>query len=340
MFESTRLIGNSHNNVRRIGLSLLAVALLSAVTACGNKDKASGSTSQTLARVDGQEITVHQLNEELARNNVPAGQKDAVSKKLLDGLVDRQLLDDAASKDKIDRDPNVMAAIDRAKAQIVAQAYLQKRLATVARPTKEDIDKYYADHPDFFAERKQYDLEQIVIHNKDFGAELKAMIAPAKSLDDVAAWLKNHHVEYSRSGFSRSTVDMMGALTKKLKEMRKDQLFAVQEPGENGATTIAAIKNVKDDPVKAEVADPQIGNFLLSQRNKEAAEAEVTRLRAAAKIEYLHKQAEPAVVTGATGTAGGAGTSAAAATSGADQSTAGQKQESTDEHVKRGMANL
>lgn len=304
------------------GLVLVLIATLGALTACGNKDKAAGGSGQALVRVDGQEITVHELNDELARSNVPAAQRDAASKKLLADLVDRQLLDNAAMKDKIDRDPNVMAAIERAKAQIIAQAYMQKRLNTVARPTKEEIDKYYADHPDFFAERKQYDLEQIVLHNKDFGADLKAMIAPNKSLDDIAAWLKDHHIEFSRSGFSRSTVDMVPALTKKLKDMRKGQLFALQESGDNGATTIAVIRSIKEDPARVDVADTQIGNFLLNQRNRESAEAEVTRLRAQAKIEYLHKQPDAPAETGAL------------------NPSDSPAKPTVEEHTKRGVADL
>ena len=112
-----------------------ALVLLTAagLSACGNKEKKAG---QALASVNGEEITVLQLNEELQRANVQAAQQEAASKQLLESLIDRQLLQNEAVKEKMDRDPKVVQAIERAKALIVAQAYMQKRIGTIARPTQ------------------------------------------------------------------------------------------------------------------------------------------------------------------------------------------------------------
>ena len=76
-----------------------------------------------------------QLNEELQRAGVTAAQQETASKQLLQVLIDRQLLQEAAAKENLDRDPKVMQAIDRAKSLIIAQAYLQKRVGSVAKPT-------------------------------------------------------------------------------------------------------------------------------------------------------------------------------------------------------------
>ena len=276
-------------------LTVIALALV-ALSACGSKEKSSG---QSLARVDGQEITISQLNEELARVNVPPAQRDAASKQLLESLIDRQLLQSQAAKDKVDRDPNVVQAIERAKAQIIAQAYTQKRLAKVGKPTKEDIDKYYLDHPDFFAERRIFEFDQLVIASKEMSTELKNIFGSAKSLDDVMAYLKAQKIEFVQNTSARSTVDLPAPLTAKLKTMRRGQVFALQE---GDSAVILSIKNIKLDPAKPATADPQIANFLMDQRNKEAATAEIARLRAAAKIEYLNKKADdkaPAAASGA-----------------------------------------
>ncbi|MET3120940.1 peptidyl-prolyl cis-trans isomerase C [Oxalobacteraceae bacterium GrIS 2.11] len=292
------------------------VLALCCLAACSKKDKVSDG--QSLARVDGQDVTVLQLNSELAQANVPAAQKDVASKKLLDSLIDRQLLEDQATKEKIDRDPVVVAAIERAKAQIIAQAYLQRRLAKVARPTKEEIDKYYLDHPEFFADKKTYEFDQVVLATKDFSPELKALMGSNKSIDDVAAWCKANHVEFVQTAATNSSVDMPPALVKKLREIRKGQLFALQQADRS---VIAVIRSVKNDPIKQEVAEQQIGGFLMNQRNKETAEAELTRLRAAAKIEYLNKNfAAPAVE--------------------AAPADAKQKKDGVDDHTKRGVADL
>jgi EpsD family peptidyl-prolyl cis-trans isomerase len=77
------------------------------------KEKKPG---QALASVNGDEITVLQLNEELQRAGVQAGQQEVASKRLLEGLIDRQLLVAEATKEKLDRDPKVVQAIERARA--------------------------------------------------------------------------------------------------------------------------------------------------------------------------------------------------------------------------------
>jgi hypothetical protein len=75
-----------------------------------------------------------------------------------------------------------------------------------------------------------------------------------------------------------------------------------------------AVNEVKDAPVTLAVASPQIEQFLVNKKNKEMASAELQRLRADAKIEYLNKSMMPDPKTSPTLPAGGAPTSAVAGT--------------------------
>jgi len=118
-------------NTRWSGVALVLLVAVG-LSACGGKEKRVG---QALASVNGEEITVLQLNDELQHANVPAVQQETASKQLLESLIDRQLLQNEAVKDKIDRDPKVVQAIERAKALIIAQAYMQKRIGAIAKPT-------------------------------------------------------------------------------------------------------------------------------------------------------------------------------------------------------------
>ena len=92
------------------------------LTAC-SKEKGGG---QSLARVNGEDITMLQVNDELAHANIPADQQQDASKKILESLIDRQVIVDEAMREKIDRSPGVLQAIARAKANIIEQAYLEK----------------------------------------------------------------------------------------------------------------------------------------------------------------------------------------------------------------------
>ncbi|WP_072787318.1 EpsD family peptidyl-prolyl cis-trans isomerase [Duganella sacchari] len=260
------------------GLLLMLLAL----AGCGKSHK----PGQALASVNGDEVTVLQLNEELQRANVPAQQQEAASKQLLESLIDRQLLQSEAAKEKLDRDPKVVQSIERAKALIIAQAYLQKHVAAPTKPTPAEINEYYSKNPLFFAGRKVLEMRQLVLASKDLSDELKAVLDASKSLDEVAAWMDAHKVEFSRSQLVRSTSDLPAEMSSKVLAMPKGQLFIVRE---GPRSVIIAVSDVKDAPMSEAAAAPQIEQFLLGQRNKAAAAAEMARLRSAAKIEYFNK---------------------------------------------------
>ncbi len=267
----------------------MALAMACVLAACGG-DK-SAKSGQALASVNGEEITALQLNEELQRSGVSAeqAQQPAVSKQLLESLVDRQLLVNEAGKEKLDRDPQVVRAVERAKALLIAQAYIQKKVGTVPPPTAAEVSAYYTAHPGFFAQRKMFDLRQLIIDG-DISGELKATIDNAKSLDEVAAYMDAHKIKYGRSQLARSSSDLPPELTTRLLAMKPGQLFLVKE---GTRSVLAVVTDVKEAPVTLETASQQIQQYLFTTKSKELASAEIKRLRDQAKIEYLNKAAAP-----------------------------------------------
>ncbi|GJJ04884.1 hypothetical protein RugamoR64_54220 [Duganella rhizosphaerae] len=295
----------------RAGVMLTALAALSA---CGEKEKKPG---QALASVNGEEITVLQLNEELQRSGVQAAQQEQAKRQLVESLIDRQLLLNEAAKDKLDRDPKVVQAVERAKALIIAQTYMQKRLGTPAKPTAAEVSAYFEQHPEFFSRRKQLDLRELVIATADMNDDLKAAMDAAKSLDEVAAWLDAHKVKFSRTQLSRTTAELPPELSARLLAMPKGQLFIIKE---GQRSLLISIAEVRDAAVTLEQSTAQIEQFLFNKKNKDAADAELARLRAAAKIEYLDKTLTP--VKAATPATPAAAPAAPAAADGAESANA------------------
>jgi len=294
--------------------ALCAVLVLAALLGgCGDKAKEK-KPGQALASVNGAELTVLQLNEELQRANVAAAQQEAASKQLLQVLIDRQLLQEAAARENLDRDPKVMQAIDRARSLIIAQAYLQKRIGNVPRPTPAEVEEYFNKNPAFFSDRKQFGMSEIIIAVGDLTPEVRAAADSAKSLDEVAVWLDAHKIKYGRTEITRSTADVPPALSAKLLGMPKGQLFVVKE---GPRAMFITVTDVKDAPVSLQAAAPQIEQFLMKRKNQEMAANELQRLRSTAKIEYLNKSMMPAPKSGAQ-PAGATGVPTAAAPVSAD----------------------
>lgn len=270
---------------KNLALLALLFVIATGLSACGNKDKKAG---QTLARVNGEDITVLQINDELRHANVQADQLENARKQLLESLIDRQLLIAEATRNKIDRTPDVMQSIERAKAQIIVQAYLQSIASKVVKPSKVEINDYYQKHPEFFSKRKEFDLKQIVIPNANFSDELKSAINSAKSLEDTAAWMDAHGVQYARGQVIRSTADLPANAVTKLLELPKGKMFLVSD-GDNKVLSVVAA--TRERPVTAANAELQIERYLTNQKYKEAADQEIAHLRSVAKIEYLNASA-------------------------------------------------
>ena len=270
-------------------LCAVLILVAASLSACGDKAKEK-KPGQALASVNGQEVTVLQLNEELQRAGVSAAQQDAASKQLLQVLIDRQLLQEAAARENLDRDPKVMQAIDRARALIIAQAYLQKRIGNVTKPTAAEVEDYYNKHPEFFSNRKQFSMNELVIPANDLTPEVRSAADSAKSLEEVAVWLDAHKIKYGRNQVTRSTADVPPQLSSKLLGMPKGQLFVVKE---GPRAMFISVAEVKDAPVSLQVASNQIEQFLVNRKNKELAAAELQRLRSTAKIDYLNKSMVP-----------------------------------------------
>ena len=302
---------NVQQRILTAGVILLTVAGLAACG--GDKQKKVG---QALASVNGEEITALQLNEELQRAGVPAAQQEAASKQLLEALIDRQVVENVALKEKIDRDPKVMQAVERAKALIISQAYMQKKLSGMAPPSKAEVEDYFNKHPELFSNRKQFDMRQLLIASKDMNDALKQVIDKSKSLDEVAAWMESNKIGFARAQVSRTTTDLAPELVAKLQSMPKGQLFIINE-GERAM--LMTIVDIKDVPVKLAAAAPQIEQYLVNTRAKDAAKQEMDRLRAAAKIEYLNQPAASAA------TAASGATSASASAAATARGVAGLK---------------
>lgn len=311
--------GNTHLQ-RKLGSAALAVTMAVALVACGKGESKSG---QALVKVGKEEVTALQLNEELQRVNVPVAQQAQARKQVLESLVDRQIVLNQAMEEKVDRDPKVVQSIERAKALIIAQAYMQNKTGTPAKPTRDEIAQYFDKNPALFAQRKTMELRQLNLATSDLSDDLKKEIDSAKSIDDVAAFMERNNIKFARQQISRSTADLAPALSEKIVNLPKGQLFIVRE---GDRSTLMTVADIKDTPVTLQASEAQIAQFLTNARIKEAATAELARLRAATKIEYQNKADEP-------------GAAPAAPVAGAPAAPATAADKEADVHA-RGVAGL
>ena len=174
--EDHATFGRPHGLLRLSLIALVSSAAL--LAACG--DKKEKAASQTAAKVNKAEVTVHQINFVLQQQrNIRPEQADAASKQILERLIDQELALQKADDLKLDRDPRVVQQLEAAKREIIARAYLEKVGEAAPKPTPEEIKSYYETKPALFKERRIYSIQEIAIEAKpDQVPALRDKLAP------------------------------------------------------------------------------------------------------------------------------------------------------------------
>ncbi len=272
-------------------LSLVALAAATLLAGCGeSKDKAA---SQTAAKVNKEEVTVHQINFVLQQQrNLRPEQADAVSRQILERLIDQQLAVQKADENKLDRDPRVVQQMEAARREILARAYLEKVGEGAAKPTAEEIKKYYDEKPALFKDRRIYSIQEIGIEAKpEQVTELRDKLGSAKNISEFVEFLKSAGYRFNGNQAVRAAEQLPLSSLDAISRMKDGQAALV--PTATGVQVVV-LAGSRNQPVNEEQARPAIEQYLLNERKRKLVEDDVKALRAAAKIEYVGKFAEAA----------------------------------------------
>jgi EpsD family peptidyl-prolyl cis-trans isomerase len=277
-------------NTLMIGLSL---AIL---TGCSDSETEKPAT-QIVAKVNDDEITVHQLNSAVAKvPNVSPENVDAVRKEVLEKLVNQQLAVQQAEKNKIDRSAEVIMMMDAAKRDILTKAYLSQLVGNLPQPSEQEASKFYDEHPELFAQRRIYKLQEIVIPRKDAPLDEIREAAGSKTMDDMVAWLKSKNIQFRTGGATRAAEQISLPMLAEVSTLQDGQTKLIETPE---ALTVVHLVSSEQSPVDKEAAMQRIPRFLANEQAKDIINEDLQRLKTAAKIEYLNDfssmaQQEPA----------------------------------------------
>lgn len=275
-----------------IGISVLAIALATALSGCGEKDAESKKATQVAAKINGEEITVHQINFEMTKlsGNIPPDQVKQATNRILNGLIDQHLLMQKAIDEKIDRDPQVLQTLESSRQQILAQAYVQRLAEQAVKPTDAEIEDYYAKNPALFSERRIFRLQEISIPVTPENAEsVKAKLAGIRSMTELAEWLKSVNIPARAVQSVKAAEQLPLELLPRLHALKDGQAATLATPN---SLNIFYLVGSQSQPMNMEQAKPVIERFLLNTRKREIAQAEIKKLRESAKLEYMGDYAE------------------------------------------------
>jgi EpsD family peptidyl-prolyl cis-trans isomerase len=249
------------------------LALLAAIPA-GCERAEANRVAQVAARVNGAGILVHQVKSAGGGSVAQA----------LEKIIDRELLVQKALEAGLERDPAVAQALDQARRQVLAQAWVERVAGTAARPSAEEIRAFYDGNEALFARRRIYRLQELVVSTPEAVEVLRAQAERAASLEAVAEWLRARSAKFSEVLVTQPAEQLPLRYLPRLARMGEGDIAVFAAPP--GASVVRLV-HAQEAPLSEQQAAPLIGEFLAGRKRLEVAAAEVRRLRAGASIEYV-----------------------------------------------------
>jgi len=265
---------------------IIMALILASLVACTDDQSQVSAPGQVAAVVNGEEISIYQLEEALHQSGLIGDEKGKQAiPQLLNRLIEQSLIIQQAKKDKLERDPGVMMALEVSKRQILTEEWLQRKMKAVKKPGNQEIDEFYSAHPELFEKHKLFQLKELVLDTSVISQ--KKIDLMIDSTDDVNILEQN--LEANKIPF---TVNMSTMMAEQLPMDRLSLLSSVpfsryiKVTGDN-SILIQGVLSTKETPIEKAKAAVLIESYLYNQKRKKEADAIIKKLHDSAKIKYL-----------------------------------------------------
>lgn len=272
----------------RVGLGVLLVLGLSACSRSGSESNAS--PTQIAAQVNDKEISIHQVQAMIEFQPALVKQfGEKAYEKALDSLIEQELASQAARSVGLEQSPKVVQALELAKREVLARAYQDQLASKVALPDENAVSAYFDAHPELFAQRQQYVLQELAVKAEPAQlASLQERIPSVESVSQLNALVSQtglpHSVKNGTYWAESLPMDVLPQLAKR----KPGQSLVVAKPD---GLVILTVVSTESAPVSLVQVRGAIRDALLTQSRKDALRKGMESLRQQAKI---NKVASPA----------------------------------------------
>jgi EpsD family peptidyl-prolyl cis-trans isomerase len=238
----------------RIAATICALIAATALGGCGKKQDTQAAVGQVIAHVGPDDVTQQEVDNELRLANVPADKRsDEVVKAILSRIIERKYLVQQAIAAKLDREPTVHLDLLRSREQILAGAYIQRDLGAKATGiSKNEVDAYIQAHPDQFARRQVYQIEQISFPPQKDMEALAAATKDFNSLSQVEAKLNQLDIKFTRGTATMDSATLPPEMKKAIDARKPDDVFFFRS---RTSATYFKVTSVDDKPLTGDDAD-------------------------------------------------------------------------------------
>ena len=270
--------------------TLLASAALGGCHLGGGGSTAA-PTGQVVAKVGDREITLRELNAETpAVNNPDPRAHKAAQLATLENIVARTVLAKAAVDQGVDKTPEFELMKQRALDTLLAQSLENKIAGQVPKVTRDDADRFIAAHPDIFAQRKVWAIDQLRMGRPSDPTLIKRL-EPLKTLSDIEALLNQEKIPFQHSTGSLDAVGADPRMIDAITKLPPGEVFVIPS---NNSLLVNQINDTKVIPFTGPQAVDYATQVVTRQRTSDAVQRQVGAIFGKAKASvHFNKDFEP-----------------------------------------------
>lgn len=266
---------------------ILGGAMLTLLIACSSdSEQAANSNTQVAAKVNEREITIHQLNGELSQLARQKKENFDIEKEtpaVLERTINQELYIQQAETLELNRRPEVLQALEQAKRQVLAQAYVTHIVSSLSEPAEHEIAEYYEATPSLFSDRKIYQVQQIVFDPAVGDDLIREKLATVNSLKEISDWTQAENIRINTRMINGTAEQIPMNILPLIYQTEDDK--GVMPANFNPPTLFWRMRS-QDAPLTLEQATPFIKQYLSNKTRMERVNQETKQLRTAASIEY------------------------------------------------------
>ncbi len=210
------------NYALKFGAALIVLATMSG---CDRT-----ATGQSVAVVNGEEISRGELNAELQRANIGEGpQAEQARAQFLQRIIDRRLMAQQAIQDGVERTPEYVINERLGREQLLIDLLSRRVAEAIPAPTPQQLARFMAEHPGMFAQRATLTLDQIQFARP---ADLTILdeLRDDHSLQEVIATLTRLGVPHQQGQSRVDTFNLQGDAFNQISRLPAGEPFIVPTP--------------------------------------------------------------------------------------------------------------
>lgn len=249
------------------------------------------ATGQVAAVVNGDEITLQEVNAEIAQMQLPDGaNKTGAQKAALERIVDRRLLAQAARADGMDKTPEFLIRSRQLQDALLVQLLAQRIGRSTAVPEPGVVDTFISKNPAVFSGRTIYTVDRIQFPVPAQVESLKAL-EQDHSMDAVASRLRQMGIQFTRGPAQMDSAQLGQERLDRIRALAPNEPFVIPE---GGMITVAEITGSEPKPVENDQARPVAVQIMRNQSLSTAMRQRLEGEKAKADIKYQPGFSPPA----------------------------------------------